>query len=160
MSDFEGRAIKGDITRYTDGIKAQDDPQEFLDALDKLLAKPGVEAVRWNQYTPYFNDGEACTFRIYGASVKLAGDDEEVGDYGDGYRDTYNLYEYGPGGYQDKVYISVNGIDGRGVYEALNEFEGVLEGGSHYVVLNQKFGDPATVTATTAGFDVEFYDHD
>ena len=26
---------------------------------------PSVGAVVWNQYTPYFNDGEECTFNIY-----------------------------------------------------------------------------------------------
>jgi hypothetical protein len=158
--EFGGKKINGEINRYTDGPSEQDDPQVFLDALDRLLATPGVEAVRWQQYTPYFNDGEACTFRIYGAMVKIAGDDESVGDYEDGYRDSYNLYEFGPGGYKDKQYIKIGDVDGRQVYDKLTDFESVLESGAHFVVLNQKFGDPSEVTATKDGFQVEFYSHD
>lgn len=158
--DFAGRTVTGEISRFSDGPTEQDDPQAFLDALDKLLAFPGVESVRWQQYTPYFNDGEACTFRIYGAMVRLTGDAEEVGEYGDGFRDSYSLYEYGPGGWKDKQYIQIGGIDGKAVHDALEEFEGVLENRRHYVVLNQKFGDPAEVTATRDGFSVEYYEHD
>lgn len=34
-------------------------------------AYPEVKALRWHQYTPYFNDGDACYFGYYGAEVKL-----------------------------------------------------------------------------------------
>lgn len=27
-------------------------------------ANPTITAIRWYQYTPYFNDGEACTFSV------------------------------------------------------------------------------------------------
>lgn len=163
---FEGRPVEGEINRYTDGIKEQDDPKLFIEALDTLLAVPGVEAVRWNQYTPYFNDGEACVFSIYSAYVKVSGDeDEEAGDYGDGYRSTYDLYDYDhskSGSYEDRqVFGTVGGYPAKMIHDALKAFESVLENGRHYVILNQKFGDPAQVTANRDGsFTVEFYEHD
>lgn len=158
MTDvFEGRTIEGDINRYTSGPGAQDDPALFLAALDELLDTPGIEAVRWNQYTPYFNDGEACEFSIYSAYVKVAGDEDGVGDYGDGFRDAYDFYN----GYGDnREFVTVAGYPGKMIYDALIAFERVLENGSHFVILNEKFGDPARVTATKSGFEVEFYEHD
>jgi len=48
-----------------------------------------VEAVRWTQYTPYFNDGEPCVFRVNEPMFKIG---EDGGDYGDGF--VYE-YEYG-----------------------------------------------------------------
>lgn len=159
MSDFEGRPIEGEVNHYTGELPPQKDPQEFLDALDNLLEVPGVEAVRWQQYTPYFNDGEACEFRIYSAEVKLEGLDEG-GDYDDGWREEYGFYDYSKGDYSNRELIEVPGVDVSDVKEALGAFERVLESGEHYVVLNKKFGDPAQVTATTAGFNVEYYDHE
>jgi hypothetical protein len=161
---FHGRPIEGEINRYTNGTPVQADPQVLLNALDELLAIPGVEAVRWQQYTPYFNDGEACEFGVGEPLVKLAGDDEnEDGwEYSEGYRSGYELYDY-PNGYSrgaQTVNIEVPGVDVQAVRDGLKAFSSVIESGAHDVILNDKFGDPSEVTATTAGFSVEFYTHD
>lgn len=35
------------------------------DVISEFMTKyPTVRAVRWHQYTPYFNDGDACTFTV------------------------------------------------------------------------------------------------
>jgi hypothetical protein len=34
-------------------------------------AHPEIEAFRWRQYTPYFNDGDTCYFGFYGFDYKL-----------------------------------------------------------------------------------------
>ena len=39
--------------------------QEFLEE------NPDIVAIRWQQYTPYFNDGEDCVFRIYDFCFEL-----------------------------------------------------------------------------------------
>lgn len=41
---------------------------------------PEVESIFWTQYTPYFNDGEACEFSVNEIYFALEGD-EEVDDY-------------------------------------------------------------------------------
>jgi len=161
---FAGRPIEGDIQHYVEPTE-QRDPQEFIDSLEKLLATPGVEAVRWNQYTPYFNDGEPCVFNIYSAYIKIEGDDDyEDGDYGDGYRSTYDLYDYDVSKGSDydsrRVFNPIGGFDSKVLHEALSDFESTLSSGYHNTILGKKFGDPATVTATKDGFSVEFYDHE
>lgn len=36
----------------------------FKEALDDVL-KTGISKIKWRQYTPYFNDGEACVFTVH-----------------------------------------------------------------------------------------------
>lgn len=35
---------------------------------------PMVTAIRWTQYTPYFNDGEACVFSVHEPSLRIDAD--------------------------------------------------------------------------------------
>lgn len=42
-------------------------------AMDDLFAAfPQVAAIRWTQYTDYFNDGDPCVFHVHDPSVRLA----------------------------------------------------------------------------------------
>lgn len=165
MNDFLGKPIHGDITHYTSEQQEQHDPIEFVNLIEALLAKEHVEAVRWHQYTPYFNDGDACVFNVYGLTVKLDifdDDEDEEGDYGDNFLDGYSLWVYGQGNSysereNNKQFI-LRGIDTKEIYDAFNALESVL--GHHEVILQKKFGDPAQVTFDENGFNVEFYDHD
>lgn len=170
MSDLTiDRPIKGDISRYTQSRQEQGGKEEFLAQLDALLDTEGVEAVAWTQYTPYFNDGDPCEFSTGEIGLKLAFGDEELEDgefYAKpGFYTTYELTEteyardergritnYTP---ISKKY-EVNGHDTEAIYDALTKFNlGRFEN-----VVQDNFGDPATVTATKEGFEVEYYDHE
>jgi hypothetical protein len=48
---------------------------------------PDVAAIRWRQYTPYFNDGEPCTFNVCDPEVLLVGRNPEVDEYNEGEED-------------------------------------------------------------------------
>src|SRR5262245_8220752 len=41
---------------------------------DLFLKWPEAEAIRWTQYTPYFNDGDPCVFRFNGDTTIKLGD--------------------------------------------------------------------------------------
>lgn len=43
-----------------------------------------VRAISWVQYTPFFNDGEACTFSAYGQAAYLHGVEDEDEPWGEG----------------------------------------------------------------------------
>lgn len=185
--EFAGRPINGEISRYSEGVKEQRPTEELVAALDALWAFDEVEAVKWRQCTPYFNDGDACTFGSYGISVKLKGIDEG-GDYDDGFLDGDSSY---PDGYwnthsrwagdsryggDDRLPIDPNDAtwepyglsdDDKAKFNppielqrAVIALNSKIESGEHNVVLQEKFGDPAEVTATREGFSVESYDHD
>ncbi len=47
--------------------------EEFEAALQAVLRHKLVTGVAWNQYTPYWNDGEPCTFRVGEVTFSFAG---------------------------------------------------------------------------------------
>jgi hypothetical protein len=158
--DFFGKAVHGDITHYTNGQEEQHDPAELINLLDALLAVEHVQSVRWHQYTPYFNDGDACVFNVHQPAVKLdfVDEDEEVGDYEDNYLSEDYLYDYS-GDWRDvnKTY-TFNGVDTKEIYDALSALSEAMP--HHTVVLQRKFGDPAEIIYDGESFNVEFYEHD
>jgi hypothetical protein len=65
---------------------------QFGTELAKLASSvEGLEEIRWTQYTPYFNDGEACTFRIGSVYFKLKDAPEDSGDNEDGYQSVWDI---------------------------------------------------------------------
>ena len=55
---------------------------------DSFESAVKVAAVSWDQYTPYFNDGEACVFRgPYEIKLKFEGEDEFLSSEDWDYRD-------------------------------------------------------------------------
>ena len=119
-------------------------------ALEEALAEvftahPKLHAIRWTQYTPYFNDGEACVFGVNSPYIKFDGLAEDAGDYEDG-------FEY-CGTYRDderpKGFVSA----GKDVLAVFNSIPDELMLGV--------FEDHVQVTATREGtFIVEEHSHD
>ena len=50
-----------------------------------------IVAVRWRQYTPGFNDGEPCLFRLSEVCVRIKGMLEDEGDDEDGFVSLYGI---------------------------------------------------------------------
>lgn len=150
----------------------QKSAEEFLAAIDAILAIKGVKAVVWRQYTPYFNDGDPCEFNVHDFGVRLSGRfniGEEDGDWEDGVLTGSDLYTYKSSrpDWNDREAMNafysesnrlykLNGQDTQEIADALaavkvQEFEAVCK---------SNFGDHAIVTATKEGFNVEEYSHD
>lgn len=163
MPQAFGRPINGEISPTTPPAP-QAPEEEFIEALDRLLATEGVTAVRWEGYTPYFNDGDACEYSVDEVRVSLSFGDEDAGEREDGFYSDWDLYELGEGNTWSEQYenrtFTVGGKDVSHVSEALKTFNTVATGGQHFDLLKRLFGDHAQVTATAEGFDVEFYEHD
>lgn len=151
------KPITGEINNFTRGTPEQADPALLVAVIDAVLAFPEVEAIRWDQYTPYFNDGDPCEFSIYEVRVKLVGIDDDDGDYGDGFADYFAL-TFEKDGKRPYAPEGVEISDELGA--AIKAVNGAVAGGQHYTVLHKLFGDPAQVTATPEGFHVEDYEHD
>jgi hypothetical protein len=102
---------------------------------------PSVKAVGWTQYTPYFNDGEACNFglRELYLSTKEA-DFSEVA----------SLYDEEEYGFKDSC--SLKGSLGKALRR--------LEASMNSEVFEAAFGDHVLVVATPEGFHVGEYSHD
>lgn len=159
---FMGVPVLGTISRNTEAPVEQYHPQKLIDLLNELLQIEHVEALRWEQYTPYFNDGDACIFGINEITVKLDFA-PHGGDYENGFLSSYSLWEYANPGDRDytKIYrYNSDGLlyDTEEICVALERLEKALP--HHLVNLNKYFGDPAQITYNGEEFDVEYYEHD
>lgn len=102
---------------------------------------PRIHALRWRQYTPYFNDGEACTFGVYEPDYQLtehAKTYDDATDFADDedFIDAWQSDEIGA-----RVSAFWNATSDDDVFEVV-------------------FGDHVTVLATREGFTVAEYSHD
>jgi hypothetical protein len=107
--------------------------QEALKDLQNAV--PDVEAVRWQQYTPYFNDGDTCEFSVHDPEVKFKGDADFTSSWD---LDSDKL---------SKTQLEVIGNFG----EELRDAEDALKAA---------FGDHAQVTVDPSGIETEAYEHD
>jgi len=146
--------------------------QEKAQGLFKNITKeffeknPGVNALVWTQYTPYFNDGEACVFNVNDVSFTNAPDPENI---------RWDEYE----GEEEGVWVTSNVKhtleSDRDWYKETKEL--ILEKGgvdpqscelmSKAIMSSEMedvmlamFGDHVQVVATREGFSVDEYDHD
>lgn len=128
-------------------IKMKEAFQEKIEAEGEAAVKtflkewfdqhPEYYGIKWAQYTPYFNDGDTCVFRIQcieGFRTKEEFEDAVPGD-GKGHD-----FEYGP-----------DAEDGKDLTEAFNAIEDLLE---------TVFGDHAKVEVTREKIEVTEYEHD
>lgn len=147
------RPVTGDISRSSRPMSEQIGVEEFLRRIDAVFAHREVESIKWQQYTPYFNDGEECIFSVHDVGVKITGVAEDAGGYGDGYLGVYDV---------NPKYRGCPWDDGSlpegawGVYPALE----ALGSEDWENIARENFGDHAEVIATREGFSVEYYEHD
>ncbi|CAB4124807.1 hypothetical protein UFOVP58_33 [uncultured Caudovirales phage] len=132
---------------------------------------PGVKAVIWNQYTPYFNYGDACEFGVSCVTFTNAEGDDlcdiSWGEYqgeNESVWATENIeYDLAPlykGSFdpeeQAKLQSKMTGVDAA----SATLLDSMIQSSEFSDVLKDMFGDHVTVVATRNGFAVESYDHD
>lgn len=109
---------------------------------------PELEGFSWNQYTPYFNDGDPCVFHIWNSDypdIKLTDmDDYESSDDSARFRVPYNKPEGFVLTREQRISESIKSI-----LTAIDES-----------VFESLFGDHATVIVTRDGIEVEECSHD
>ncbi len=130
----------------------------FIELFNEL---PKVQAVRWAQYTPYFNDGDPCIFNVYEPEFKVDAPEIDSGEryHDDDYDDEDSGYQYGD---SDYPWITpwYNGIHENPEWEGLKIFNNALCSNTMERVCLAIFGDHSEVVATRDGFDVTEYYHE
>lgn len=166
--NFLGIPVNGDITRG-ETRKDQRPIEELQPILQAVLDDPTIVEFGWRQYTPYFNDGEPCTFSAHGTWVRTTAAEDA---------DEYELELDGTHrSLGDEPYVQVpkdgvgatNGLKWvKGPYEGPDKdrydrchaLRRAIEGGEFENVLLDAFGDHAEVTVRRDGIQIEFYSHD
>lgn len=117
---------------------------------------PNVSKLKWSQYTPYFNDGDACVFGVNSVQAVLkaeaGGEEEESEDGNDSWHFSYTAEKDNNGltAEQKKEY--------RRLSKALKEFDESF--GKMNDALLFAFGDHVEVTCTRDEIAVDEYSHD
>lgn len=120
---------------------------------------PKIKSFSWTQYTPYFNDGDACTFSADTDYISVNGErvDEAkwinpvtVKTWGNWNRETrtYEGREEVPNLDYDKELA--DGVEE--IREFLSHFDNDF--------FLQQFGDHAQITVTSEGVNIDEYEHD
>ena len=133
--------------------------KEFFDIV------PQVKSIHWTQYTPYFNDGEECTFGVNDPYFSNAvGEDlEDITRWGeyDGEKDdiwseeSWALLEYTNNqALRDKLSLTQEQA------AAIKRFSKMIQSDDMEPVMRAMFDDHVRVVATRNGFNVEEHDHD
>ena len=127
-------AARGEAKKHVSGALK-------LAAQELFAAHANVASIRWEQYTPHFNDGDACVFSVHDPSVSF--NDGTVGEYGsEDYYDEWSIRKAHPT-----------------VAEAMNKFQSSINDWSEY--LQAALGDHAQVEITRdLAVTVEEYYHD
>ena len=131
----------------------------FQQALQEMLKEhPTVKGVMWAQYTPYFNDGEPCTFSVNEPAVEFTTDHGITGEYGDAgqYLSYWDLKYEWENGYGSKRIFNDPHKELGNTINAIGDF---MKGIPDEVMLDC-FGDHMQVTATVDGVTTEEYSHD
>lgn len=160
---FLGVDVYGTISHNHDTTK-QKTLKEFAPLLQAVLDQPLIARFGWWQYTPYFNDGDPCTFSAHSAwflttadidnlqhdlmgDFELDEDDYEVnGVYA---HPTLGRVEpkriYGDDGYEDNPRAGEYVGEHPEAFAAASELNCAVEGRAFHTVLLEAFGDHVSV---------------
>ena len=142
--------------------------EEMLEASNKIFTDltktifedhPKVKSFGWNQFTPYFNDGETCEFS---ANVDYIQINDEPVDESDWINETkitnWGTFNREKRQYEGRTEVPNFNYDPE-LVKACDEIREFLRNFDNDFFMSQ-FGDHAEVTITAEGVSVDEYEHD
>lgn len=121
---------------------------------DFFNMNPGIKCITWTQYSPYFNDGEACEFRVNSPMFSNS-DEADALRHGEYSGDDENIWVFGDDCYDDSTASPTEQE-----VKAMNEMDKMLQSGAASNLFESLFGNHVSVTITANGISVFDYDHD
>lgn len=163
-TSFLGIPVEGEITRRD--RPPQRSLSELRPLLTAVLDDDAVVEFGWQQYTPYFNDGDTCEFDAHSFWARTASDadaqadrrDLQLGRYANLHR-TLGGRRLAESGAYPRPELPYEGADEER-YVRVRALADAIDGGEFDDVLLEAFGDHATVTVRRTGILVEYYEHD
>lgn len=137
--------------------------EAFMKDFFKLV--PQVKQVRWDQYTPYFNDGDSCTFSVnepYFSNYLHNSDDYDEDDYDEDEdeddTDDTEKYEWEISTWE----IRDNEYEQYGLNEEQKNLimfvNDMISGNEDFFY--EIFGDHQQIVITEKGIEHDYYEHD
>lgn len=130
--------------------------QEFF------AANPTIAAVKWAQYTPYFNDGDPCIFRVGDPQIKLVREFVPADSANDSSSETQSSnntdYDEDDEDNDGFIYIWSASQVGAELYNVVNELGGKLSDIED--ILEVIFGEALVVATPTELTVEEHVEHD
>lgn len=163
---FMGIEVEGDIVSQG-RTPVDQEPIENLYPYFKAAFENGVLAVKWEQYTPYFNDGEPCYFRVgepqytsnSGIAEKFLNDEGNWDLTDDDLRELYP--DKDESWYENNLYLESYNFQGWGGHpDGLNAINIPVDERRFELALLGAFGDHTTVVVTPDRVVQFYYDHE
>lgn len=153
MSDTKEKykLLKKQMTDLRNQIEEQA-KEFFKDASKDLFEKhPNLEEFSWSQYTPYFNDGEECTFSANTEYIKItmsanAASTTDDEDDDDSDFDSYDVKGKRRSEYTEREAAGVDALALLAIFEE-DDYKAM-------------FGDHVEVTVSRRGVGTDEYSHD
>lgn len=133
MADIAG--LVTEFNRYQEEFQKKAQDMLKVAFTEFFEQNPNIAALRWNQYTPYFNDGDECIFSVHELSYQVASEEDD--EFHEAWYDEAHPEEQAAA----KEFGSLIQTIPDDVYKAM-------------------FGDHVEITATRDGFQVEEYEHE
>jgi hypothetical protein len=131
--------------------------ETLLKAVTKqfFAENPLVKAIKWDQYTPYFNDGDSCEFSVNDPMFINTDDADALSDCRweeyQGEDESVEVYTEWGGDFTEISKEMKDNIRMFSKFICSDEMSDVME---------SVFDDHSTITVTANGFDVDELDHD
>jgi len=142
--------------------------KEMLEASNKIFTDltktifedhPKVKSFGWNQFTPYFNDGDTCYFSVNTDYIQINGESVDESDWISETKITnYGTWNREKREYEGRTEVPNLDYDPE-LSSASNEIREFLRNFDNDFFLSQ-FGDHAEITITAEGVSVDEYEHD
>jgi hypothetical protein len=142
--------------------------QEMLEASNKIFTdltktifeeNPKVKSFGWNQYTPYFNDGETCTFSANTDYIYVNGVSVDESDWISETKITnYGTWNREKREYEGRKEVPNLNYDPE-LVKSSDEIREFLRNFDEDFFMSQ-FGDHAEITVTVDGVSVDEYEHE
>ena len=142
--------------------------KEMLDASNKIFTDltktifedhPKVKSFGWNQYTPYFNDGDTCYFSVNTDYIQINGEPVDESEWISETKITnYGTWNREKREYEGRTEVPNLDYDPE-LVAASDEIREFLRNFDEDFFMSQ-FGDHAEITVTEDGVSVDEYEHD
>ena len=140
----------------------------FKETMKEFFDKnPGISALKWSQFTPFYNDGNACEFNVNDVYFTNASPEEldNINHHGEYEGEDETVWVVPSMKYtlsskyhaEDAAKIrAAGGVD----VDSCQLIDKMIQSSEMEDIMMEMFGDHVVITATRDGFDVNDYEHD